>query len=59
MDDAHHKLLNISEWMRVNKLSPNPKIFEFMVIGHQPKTKNLDLSEALTLDGADIKKVGQ
>ena len=25
VDDAHHELLNISEWMRVNKLSPNPK----------------------------------
>ena len=25
VDDAHHELLNISEWMRVNKLNPNPQ----------------------------------
>ena len=56
VDDAHHELLNISEWMRVNKLSPNPKTTEFMVIGHPLKTKNLDLPQALTLDGSDIKK---
>ena len=55
-DDAHHELLNISEWMRVNKLSPNPKKTEFMVIGHPLKTKNFDLPQALTLDGSDIKK---
>ena len=59
VDDAHHELPNISEWMRVNKLSPNPKKTEFMVIGHPLKTKNLDLPQALTLDGSDIKKVEQ
>ena len=32
---------------------------EFMVIGHPLKTKTLDLPEVLTLDGSDIKKVGQ
>ena len=56
VDDAHHELLNISEWMRVNKLSPNPKQTEFMVIGHPLKTTNLDLPQALTLDGSDIKR---
>ena len=25
VDDGHHELLNIPEWMRVNKLSPNSK----------------------------------
>ena len=59
VDDAHRELLNISEWMRVNKLSPNPKKTEFMVIGHPLKTRSLDLPEVLTLDGSDIKKVGQ
>ena len=29
------ELLNISDWLRVNKLSANPKKTEFMVIGHQ------------------------
>ena len=60
VDDAHHELLNISEWMRVYKLSPNPKKkTEFMVIGHPLKTKNLDLPQALTLDGSNIKQVDQ
>ena len=56
---AHRELVNISEWMRVNKLSPNPKKIEFMIIGHPLKTKSLDLPEILTLDGSDIKKVSQ
>ena len=30
-----------------------------MVIGHPLKTKSLDLPQALTLDGSDIKKVHQ
>ena len=29
------ELLNISDWLRVNKLSLNPQKTEFMVIGHQ------------------------
>ena len=57
VDDAHHELLNISEWMRANKLSPNPKKAEFMVIGHSLKTKNLDIPQTLTLDGSDIKRL--
>ena len=57
VDDAHHELLNISEWMRVNKLSPNPKKTEFMVIGHSLKTKNLNIPQTLTLDGSDIKRL--
>ena len=59
LKDAHRELLNISEWMRVNKLSPNPKNTQFMIIGHPLKTKSLDLPEILTLDGSDIKKVSQ
>ena len=29
------ELVNISEWLIVNKLSANPQEAEFMVIGHQ------------------------
>ena len=25
VEEAHHELSNLSEWMRVNKSSPNPK----------------------------------
>ena len=58
-EDAHKELLNISEWMRVNKLSPNPNKTEVMLIGHPLKTKNLNLQEVLMLDGSDIKLVDQ
>ena len=57
IEDAHQELLNISEWMRVNKPSPNPNRTEFMVIGHPFKTRNLNLPQVLTLDGSDIKKL--
>ena len=43
--------------MRVNKLSPNPKKTEFMVIGHPLKTRTLDLPEMLKLSNSDIKRV--
>ena len=41
----------------MNKLSPDPKKTEFMIIGHPLKTKSLDLPEIPTLDGSDIKKL--
>ena len=43
----------------MNKLSPNPKKTEFMVIGHPLKTKNLDLPEVLKLNASDIKRVNK
>ena len=36
--DAQVELINISKWMRVNKLSPNPSKTEYMIIGHPRKT---------------------
>ena len=57
--DAHQELSNLSEWMRVNKLSPNPKKTELMAIGHPLKTKNLDLPEVLRLNNCDIKRMGK
>ena len=57
IEDAHQELSNLSEWMRANKLSPNPKKTEFMIIGHPLKTKNLELPEVLKLNNSDIKRV--
>ena len=37
--DAQAELLNIDDWMRVKKLSPNPSKTEYMVIGHPRKIK--------------------
>ena len=46
----------LSEWMRVNKLSPNPKKADFIVIGHPLQTKNLDLPEVLKQSNCDMKR---
>ena len=57
VEDAHQELSNLSEWMRVNKLSLNPKKTEFIIIGHPLKTKNLELPEVRKLNNSDIKRV--
>ena len=57
IEDAHQELSSLSEWMRVNKLSPNPKKTEFTIMGHPLKSKNLDLPELLKLNNCGIKRV--
>ena len=51
------ELLNISDWLRVNKLSANPKKTEFMVIGHQRKINEIDDLPPLELNDSEIKRV--
>ena len=41
--DTQAELLNIADWMRVNKLSPNPSKTEYMVIGHPRKIKTTNM----------------
>ena len=55
--EAQQELLNLSEWMRINKLSPNPAKTEYMIIGHSRKLNKLDISNLLTINGKDIKRV--
>ncbi len=55
--NAQQELVNISEWMRINKLTPNPSKTEFMIIGHPRKTKKLEMWEELLLNGSEIKRV--
>ena len=43
--------------MRINKLSPNPAKTEYMTIGHPRRIKQLVISEALLLNGTEIKRV--
>ena len=57
IDDASQEMIILSEWMRINKLSPNPQKTEFMVIGHPRKTKHPDLPESLMLNNHRIKRV--
>ena len=56
-EGASKELANIAEWMRVNKLSPNPQKTEFMIIGHPFSTKNPELPETLELNGSEVKRV--
>ena len=58
-ENAQRELLNISESMRINKLTVNPKKTEYMLIGHPWKVNQLDVSEPLMLNYTEIKHVKQ
>ena len=55
--DAQAELHNITEWMRVNKLSPNPSKTEYMIIGHPMKAKGENAPTGLELGSKEIKRV--
>ena len=55
LENAQRELLNISEWMRINKLTANPKKTEYILIGHSCKVNKLDVSEPLMLSNSEIK----
>ena len=57
LHEAQQELFNLSEWMRINKLSPNPEKTEYMIIGHSRKLNTLNTSNPLTINGTDIKRV--
>ena len=59
IDNASQEMLNLSEWMRINKLSLNPEKTEFMIIGHPLKAKHPSLPESLVLNNCNIKRVTQ
>ena len=49
LEDARRELLSISERMRINELTANPKKTEYMLIGHSRKVNKMDVSEPLVL----------
>ena len=49
LENAQRELLNMTEWMRINKLTANPKKTEYMLIGHPRKVNKIDVSEPLML----------
>ena len=51
------ELQNSSEWMRINKLSANPKKTEFMFIGHPRRINKIETLDPLKLNGTEIKRV--
>ena len=56
-ESAREEMMNISEWMRINKLSINPQKIEYMIIGHPRRTNKISSHEPLMLNGAEIKRV--
>ena len=54
---ARKELANIAEWMRVNKLRPNPQKTEFMIIGRPLSIRKPELPETLKLNGSEIKRM--
>ena len=51
------ELLNISNWLRINKLSASPQTF--MVIGHQRRVNGIIHLPLLNLDDSEITRVRQ
>ena len=49
-------MMNMSEWMRINKLSINPQKTEYMISGHPRRTNKTSSHEPLMLNGAEIKR---
>ena len=57
LTNANKELRNISEWMRVNKLSANPDKTEYMIIGDPRRTNKVEISQPLHLNDSEIKRV--
>ena len=57
LDEAQPELFNLSEWIKISKLSPNPAKTEYIIIGHSRKLNTLNTSNLLKINGTDIKRV--
>ena len=57
LTNAHQELRNISEWIRINKLSANPEKTEYMIIGHPRRTNKVEILQPLHLNDSEIKRV--
>ena len=55
--EAQQELANLSEWIRINKPSPNPTKTEYMIIGQSRKVNMLNISNALTSKDSVIKRI--
>ena len=54
---AKEDLIQISEYMRLNKLSANPQKTRHMIIEHPRRPNKVEIHETLRLNGSDIKRV--
>ena len=55
--DVQAQLHNITEWMRVDKLSPNPSNTEYIIICNPMKATGTYAPTELELGGKEIKRV--
>ena len=57
IEKAQAELLNIAEWLRINKLSLNPTKTEYMIIDHPRRRKNRKLLRQVFINREKIKQV--
>ena len=57
IETAQAELLNIAEWMRINKLSLNPTKTEYMIVDHPRRRKNRELLPQAFINREKIKQV--
>ena len=57
IETAQAELLNIAEWMRINKLSLNPTKTEYMIIDHPRRRKKGESLPQLSINREMIKQV--
>ena len=50
------ELENISEWMRINNMSVNPKKTEYMIIGHPSRINKITDITKFKMNGTEIKE---
>ena len=50
------ELGNISEWMRINKMSSSPKKTEYMIIGHPSRINKITEIAKFKMNGTEIKR---
>ena len=56
-NDLQNELINISDWMRQNKMSLNTKKSEFMIIGHKRQLTRIQNPIRLDISGEELKRV--
>ena len=57
LTNAHKEVRNISEWMRINKLSANQEKNQYIIIGHPRRTNKVEILQPLHLNDSEIKRV--
>ena len=56
-NDLQNELINISDWMRQNKMNLNTKKFEFIIIGHKRQLTRIQNPIRLDISGEELKRV--